>query len=239
MLEPNSRKRVKQDLAYLASPDAISLADYGITEPPRIIRSHRAPNTFPLMRYTFSLVLLLFAAGWVLYIIPIQDTESSTTLSAPMLPKIEPAVVHKPILLASDNLLAHKEATRDVRMVRVSREAERKPRPIERVISYALAQRGDPYVWAASGPDAFDCSGLVLRAFNQVGVNLPHYTGSIIKLGTRVSYDNLKRGDIVFPTSGHVGIYLGEGKFIHASSGQSRVVVTDLYSFYAARRITV
>jgi cell wall-associated NlpC family hydrolase len=108
---------------------------------------------------------------------------------------------------------------------------------VEVIIQFALAQQGDPYVWAKAGPNAYDCSGLVLRAYSQVGINLPHYTGTMINKGSKVSRANLQRGDIIFPTSGHVGIYLGNGQMIHASSGKGKVVVAPMYSFYAARRL--
>lgn len=127
--------------------------------------------------------------------------------------------------------------------LRASRAVQRKAVPpasrIEAVIRYALAQQGDPYRWANAGPNAFDCSGLVKAAFAQAGVRLPHYTGSIIKLGTRVTRAQLQRGDVVFPETHHVGIYLGNNQLIHASSSKGRVVVSKLYTFYAARRITV
>src|SRR5215471_3913075 len=62
----------------------------------------------------------------------------------------------------------------------------------------ALSRRGDPYVWGAAGPDAFDCSGLVVWAFAQEGISLPHYTGSLWNSGMHVSRDNLEPGDLVF-----------------------------------------
>lgn len=108
---------------------------------------------------------------------------------------------------------------------------------VEIAIAYALAQQGDRYRWGASGPDAFDCSGLVLAAFKQVGLNLPHYTGTMIGYGTKVSRANMVRGDIIFPTSGHVAIYLGNNTMVAASSGAGKVRVQTVYSFYAARRL--
>lgn len=120
-----------------------------------------------------------------------------------------------------------------------TRPVAHKPPPparLEIVIRYALAQVGKPYVWAADGPGSFDCSGLVLASFARIGVKLPHYTGWIINKGQRVSRSQLQRGDVVFPERGHVGIYLGGGMFVHASSSRDRVSVNKLPSFYAARR---
>lgn len=104
-------------------------------------------------------------------------------------------------------------------------------------ISFALAQLGKPYRWAAAGPDAYDCSGLVLAAYARVGVRLPHQTGSMIRYGTPVGRGQLQPGDIVFPTSGHVAIYLGGGRIVHAPHIGDHVRIAPLYAFYAARRL--
>lgn len=108
---------------------------------------------------------------------------------------------------------------------------------IEKVIAYALAQQGKPYRWAAAGPNAFDCSGLVLAAFRQIGISLPHYTGTMISHGQKISRANMQRGDIIFPTSGHVAIYLGNNMMVAASSSAHKIRVQKVYAFYAARRL--
>lgn len=87
----------------------------------------------------------------------------------------------------------------------------------------ALTKRGDPYVWGAAGPGEFDCSGLVVWAFAQEGISLPHYTGSLWNSGMHVSRADLEPGDLVFffADISHVGIYLGNGLMVDApSSGQ-------------------
>jgi peptidoglycan DL-endopeptidase CwlO len=87
----------------------------------------------------------------------------------------------------------------------------------------ALTQRGKPYVWGAAGPDFYDCSGLVVWAFGQEGISLPHYTGSLWNSGMHISRDNLEPGDLVFFDAdiSHVGIYLGNGLMVDApSTGQ-------------------
>lgn len=108
---------------------------------------------------------------------------------------------------------------------------------VERMVSYALAQQGDRYRWGASGPNAFDCSGLVVASFKSIGITLYHYTGDLLKHGTHINRGSLKRGDLVFPTSSHVGIYLGNNKMVVASSGKGRVIIQTIYSFYAGRRL--
>lgn len=105
------------------------------------------------------------------------------------------------------------------------------------VIAYAKAQIGDPYRWAAAGPDAFDCSGLVMAAYARVGVRLPHQSGAMLSYGTRVSRSQLRPGDLVWPQYGHVGIYVGGGRFIHSPRPGQQVQVSALYGFYTARRL--
>lgn len=105
------------------------------------------------------------------------------------------------------------------------------------VIRYALAQVGDQYRWGAAGPNSWDCSGLVMKAFAKVGIKLPHYSGSMLKYGKRVSKKDLRPGDIVWPHSGHVAIYLGNNKIVHASNPRTDVKVGKLYSFWTARRL--
>lgn len=107
----------------------------------------------------------------------------------------------------------------------------------------ALSKLGSPYVWAAEGPGSFDCSGLVVWAYREVGKpGLPHYTGALIQEGTRVSRDELRSGDLVYFGSSihHMGIYLGDGKFVHAPSTGDVVKISklsDRSDFAGANRI--
>jgi peptidoglycan DL-endopeptidase CwlO len=82
----------------------------------------------------------------------------------------------------------------------------------------ALTKQGDPYVWGAAGPNQFDCSGLVLWAYAQVGISLPHFTGDQWTMGIHVSRQDLQPGDLVFfyPDIGHVGLYVGNGLMVDA-----------------------
>jgi cell wall-associated NlpC family hydrolase len=108
------------------------------------------------------------------------------------------------------------------------------------VVSAAMSRLGAPYVWGAAGPTTFDCSGLVVWSFAQVGISLPHYSYSQMAMGSPVSYSDLQPGDLVFFYGGsHVGIYIGGGQFIHAPHTGTVVQVTSLssYSLTAARRI--
>ncbi|MEU6748071.1 NlpC/P60 family protein [Spirillospora sp. NPDC046719] len=85
-------------------------------------------------------------------------------------------------------------------------------------LRYAMSKLGSPYVWGAAGPTTFDCSGLTMWAYKQVGINLPHYTGSQWNAGTHVSESQMQPGDLIFFYSDlhHMGMYVGGGKMIHA-----------------------
>jgi len=85
-------------------------------------------------------------------------------------------------------------------------------------LNWALTRVGDPYVWGAAGPNAFDCSGLVVWAYAHVGISLDHYTGDLWNEGEHISRSQLQPGDLVFffPDIGHVGIYVGGGDMIDA-----------------------
>lgn len=103
-------------------------------------------------------------------------------------------------------------------------------------LDFALAQLGDAYLWGGTGPDAWDCSGLTQAAWAQAGVSLPRSSGAQIGVGTRVSWDQLQPGDLVFfysPIS-HVGIYAGNGQMVHAVRPGVPVEVVDLGGYYAS-----
>lgn len=122
--------------------------------------------------------------------------------------------------------------------VQITAAAQTVTQKRNKVVSVARDQIGKPYKWAAAGPSSFDCSGLVVYVYkNALGITLPHYTGDLMKKGTKVSRENLKPGDLVFPSDHHVGIYTGNGKFIHAPQEGEKVKEVPIYSFYTARRI--
>jgi cell wall-associated NlpC family hydrolase len=108
-------------------------------------------------------------------------------------------------------------------------------------VSYAYAKLGSPYVWGATGPDAFDCSGLVQAAYRSAGVSVPRTTYAQIGAGRRVTRSELLPGDLVFFYSGisHVGIYIGKGQMIHAPnpSAPVRIAPIDEMPFAGATRV--
>jgi peptidoglycan DL-endopeptidase CwlO len=102
-------------------------------------------------------------------------------------------------------------------------------------LRYALTKVGDPYVWGAAGPSSFDCSGLVMWAYAQVGISLEHYTGDQWNEGEHISRSELQPGDLVFfyPDIGHVGLYVGNGLMVDAPTfGQPVQVQPVFWSAY-------
>ncbi|KUM96727.1 hypothetical protein AQI88_11200 [Streptomyces cellostaticus] len=108
-------------------------------------------------------------------------------------------------------------------------------------VAYAYQKLGSPYVWGATGPDAFDCSGLAQAAYRSAGISLPRTTYAQINAGRRVSRAELQPGDLVFFYSGisHVGIYIGGGQMIHAPnpSAPVRLAPIGLMPFAGATRV--
>ena len=113
------------------------------------------------------------------------------------------------------------------------------------VVSIAMSYLGVPYVWGGASPSGFDCSGLVMYAYAQVGISLPHSSYAMANMGTYVPQDQLQPGDLVFfDGDGHVGMYIGGGEYVNAPYTGAVVRVESLggswqQSHYAgARRIS-
>ena len=97
----------------------------------------------------------------------------------------------------------------------------------------ALAQLGKPYVFATAGPSTYDCSGLTMVAWAAAGVSIPHQSSAQYRLGSAVSADQLAPGDLVFfyQDLHHVGVYIGNGKMVHAPTTGDVVKVTAISVF--------
>ncbi|WP_418770786.1 peptidoglycan hydrolase RipC [Mycobacterium neumannii] len=108
------------------------------------------------------------------------------------------------------------------------------------VIQAALSRIGSPYSWGGSGPNAFDCSGLVMWAFQQAGVSLPHSSQALARGGQPVSQDQMQPGDVVnyYSDASHSAIYIGDGMMVHASTYGTpvRVAPVDNAPIYNVRR---
>ncbi len=146
--------------------------------------------------------------------------------------KLKPPAVKKPAKPAVKTVKTAPKVKPPVEKVTVTASGS-----IGAVLAYARAQLGKPYVWAAAGPGGFDCSGLVMASFARIGIKLPHQTGGLIGRGRAVPQSQMRPGDLVFPSSSHVGIYVGSGMMIHAPKPGDHVRIAKVYAFYAARRI--
>ena len=117
------------------------------------------------------------------------------------------------------------------------------------VVEFVRSQVGKAYVFGSVGPNAYDCSSLVMAAYKRIGISLPHYSVTQYGYGYAVSMNNLQPGDLLFYTTNgtgnisHVGVYIGDGMMVHASSPSVGVIMTNIYQnwyqsrFIGARRL--
>jgi cell wall-associated NlpC family hydrolase len=105
------------------------------------------------------------------------------------------------------------------------------------IANTAKAKLGHKYKWGGNGPYRYDCSGFTKEVFKRNGIKIPRNSWNQAKMGMKVSKRYLKKGDLVFFNSryhkgvNHVGIYLGKGKFIHASRFHKRIVISKLKEY--------
>lgn len=120
--------------------------------------------------------------------------------------------------------------------------ASTQPQPPERIVNTARSFEGLPYVWAGTSPtEGFDCSGFVHEVMRLNGYSVPRMADHQFEKSDRVSREELRPGDMVFfetylPGPSHVGFYLGEDQFIHASSSGRGVIVSNMNSSYYSTR---
>lgn len=112
------------------------------------------------------------------------------------------------------------------------------PRERDQVVAAARSRLGCKYKWGAEGPNEFDCSGLVKWCYAQIGKNIPRTTDELKSFGTQISVSQALPGDILWK-EGHVGIYIGNGQYIHAPQSGDVVKISSVSSgrFVFARRI--
>lgn len=113
----------------------------------------------------------------------------------------------------------------------------------QRAVEHALAMVGKPYRYGGNTPKGFDCSGLVQYSYARAGLSLPHGTRNLLRSSRRIARDELQRGDLVFFTqegrkSGHVALYLGDDRFVHAPSSGKKVHVAGFDDPYWKRHFT-
>jgi cell wall-associated NlpC family hydrolase len=117
------------------------------------------------------------------------------------------------------------------------------PSLAERAVRLARSQLGAPYVWGGASPSGFDCSGLVSWVYGRLGITLPHNAAALYGVGRPVPLSAMRPGDLVFFSGlGHVGLYVGNGRMIHAPQTGRSVEVEALdersYPPVGARRVT-
>jgi peptidoglycan DL-endopeptidase CwlO len=182
------------------------------------------PKHLPALAARAAVVTTTAAVASVFAVLP---ATAEAAPAAPVAVAVTPVVKSSPSLaepaLAASAAAAAASATRST------------------ALDYAMGKIGSPYRYGASGPNAFDCSGLVSWAFKKAGKSLPRTSRAMSKVGTPVSRASLQPGDLVFfykPVS-HVGIYIGDGKIVHASTRKSPVKISDMgrMKFNSARRI--
>jgi cell wall-associated NlpC family hydrolase len=106
------------------------------------------------------------------------------------------------------------------------------------VVGIAMRYLGVPYRWGGASPSGFDCSGLVVYVFAQIGISLPHSSYALYGMGTPVSRDQLQPGDLVFFAGlGHMGIYIGGGQFIHAPHTGDVVKISSISGYYSSNYV--
>jgi cell wall-associated NlpC family hydrolase len=121
----------------------------------------------------------------------------------------------------------------------------KRPKPMsiaQRAVSLARTQLGVPYQWGGASPSGFDCSGLVMWVYGRLGLSLPHNAAALFGVGRPVARRALRPGDLLFFSGlGHVGMYIGRGRMIHAPQSGQTVEIQALSSrhgsFVGARRI--
>jgi|SRR5215831_7723077 len=104
-------------------------------------------------------------------------------------------------------------------------------------VAFARSQIGKPYKWGATGPNAYDCSGLVQASYKAAGISIPRTTQQMLLIGTPVSKTDLQIGDLVFPDPTHVQLYSGGGNIIESPHSGLNVREVAMWGFMTARRV--
>lgn len=120
-------------------------------------------------------------------------------------------------------------------------EEKRKNKLRESVVDKAMSRRGKPYVWGATGPNRFDCSGLTQWSYRQKGISIPRVAAQQAQAGKKVKRSELKVGDLIFFRTdssspnriSHVGMYIGNNQFVHAPHSGDVVRVASLTGYYS------
>lgn len=139
----------------------------------------------------------------------------------------------------SENKLANKKANvKQAKMIiaQTMGQTNNNANKANEIVNMAKSEVGKPYAWGATGPNAFDCSGLVQYIYGQKGINLPRTTYDQVKVGQTVSMSDLKPGDLLFwgsPTAPyHVAIYVGNNQYVNAATPEQGTILQSITSYY-------
>ncbi len=140
----------------------------------------------------------------------------------------------------SENKLADKKANvKQAKMIiaqTIGKTGEDSTNKANEIAEMAKSEVGKPYAWGATGPNAFDCSGLVQYIYGQKGINLPRTTYDQVKVGQTVSMSDLKPGDLLFWGSStapyHVAIYVGNNQYVNAATPEQGTILQNITSYY-------
>ena len=194
---------------------------------------------------------LVATSGLLLSVVPGAESSGAARTSTPAVaaaPTVTEtlAAAHQKSLLDTSLAVARVNATlnRTPRLEYAkSKTVSLTDQRAKKVVAAALSRVSTgQYVWGASGGNSFDCSGLMMYAYRQIGISLPHSSSAQSRLGKAVSITNLKPGDLLFFYSPvhHVGMYIGDGKFVHARNTRDDLEVDTISGyghFTSARRI--
>ena len=251
--------------ARVANTDGDTLRVRSIPDAEGKILSSLAPNTSVAIKagpitdikgIVWYQVLAHGVTGWVMgqYLVqaqaatPLVATEPKAGAKAkpeakpvaekpgPVAKKAQPTAKPQPTPEAAGNDASRNEPVPDTEEAVMSRG--------QRVASIGLGYAGSRYVYGATGPNAFDCSGFIYYVYNKAGVRMPRDMRSQLASGQRISVQELMPGDLLFwsntykPGLSHAGIYVGNGKFVHAENEGTGVIVSSMSNPYYASRFT-
>jgi len=178
------------------------------------------------LRSQLRLILLVLVFALSLVLVPVQALAARSRVTLAV----------RPLRLDAFTTANLFRRAHDAQAARPSQAARARMLGL-RAVQFARHLLGVPYVYGGSSPSSgFDCSGFVRFVYAHFGVDLPHSSYADFDLGRRVARRSLRPGDLVFFDGlGHVGMYVGDGRFIHAPHTGTRVEIDSLTGWYAGR----
>lgn len=174
-------------------------------------------------------ITVALCALLIVQALPFTQASAATVSKAPVVATVESAIQFTSKDLQGGNFEALSKGSTKSLTIAEKREA---------IVKEAKKYLGKPYKYGEDGPNSFDCSGLTSYVYKKaLGIDITRTTSTQVKQGVAVDKDDLKPGDLVFPHSGHVQIYIGNGQVIHAPHTGDVVKIAKLGEVWKARRI--